>query len=435
MSIKTFDLRNTFDPSEFYKIFDERKKAGKSDVDNVVKEVLNNVKLNGDKALFSYTSKFDGADLQDCGFEVSAKEFDDAMSQVPAELLIVIKNAASNIKSFHEKEKEESFEYKRKDGSSFGIKITPITKVGVYVPGGSAPLPSSVLMNIIPAKVAGVQEIIMCTPPNKEGKINPVILAAAVIAGVDRVFKVGGAQAIAAMAFGTESIPKVSKITGPGNAYVATAKGMVFGICGIDMIAGPSEILIIADEKAEVDLVAADMLSQAEHDKMAASVLITPSEQFAKDVIAEAEKQLEKLTRKDIAKASFDNYGAVILVDDIMQGIEISNYIAPEHLELFVENVNDVIDNIQNAGAIFCGKWSPEPMGDYYCGTNHILPTNGTAKFSSPLGVWDFIKRTSIINYSRSGFLKDCEEAAMFASAEGLDAHEKSIRIRSARNE
>jgi len=431
MSIKTFDLRNTFDPSEFYKTFDERKKTGKADVDNIVKDILQNVRLNGDKALFEYTSKFDGANLEECGFEVTAKEFDDAMASVPAELLVVIKNAASNIKSFHEKEKEESFEYVRKDGSSFGIKITPISKVGVYVPGGSAPLPSSVLMNIVPAKVAGVQEIIMCTPPNKQGLINPVILAAAVIAGVDRVFKVGGAQAIAAMAYGTESIPNVNKITGPGNAYVATAKGMVFGICGIDMIAGPSEILILADEKADVELVAADMLSQAEHDKMAASVLITPNEQFAKDVIIAAEKQLENLSRKDIAKSSFDNYGAVILVDDIKRGAEISNYIAPEHLELFVENVNDIIDSIQNAGAIFCGKWSPEPMGDYYCGTNHILPTNGTAKFSSPLGVWDFIKRTSVINYSRSGFLKDCNEAALFASAEGLDAHEKSIRMRS----
>jgi len=364
------------------------------------------------------------------GLEVSRQEIDESIGRVDSKLITILQNAASNIMKFHEKEVENSWFTTRADGSFFGIKVSPIERVGVYVPGGSAILPSSVLMNVIPAKVAGVSEIVMCTPPGADGKISPLILAAAKIAGADRVFRVGGAQAIGAMAYGTKFVPKVDKITGPGNIYVATAKSKIFGYCGIDMIAGPSEILIIADSSANAKYVVADMLSQAEHDPMAASILISTDKSLIDDVILQLEFAANLLSRKDIARKSLINNGAAILVKDIAQAIELSNLIAPEHLELCVEQAVNVMATVKNAGAIFCGNWSPEPMGDYYCGSNHVLPTGGTARFSSPLGVWDFVKKSSVIFYSKEGFLKDANEAALFAMAEGLDAHACSINER-----
>ncbi len=407
----------------FYKEFEERRAGSKRDVTSIVEGIIDDVRKNGDEALLRLTAKFDGVDLSEVGIETECKSKD------IGELDGVIRRAADNIREFHEKEMEQSWQMDR-NGLKLGVKITPMERVGVYVPGGSASLPSSVLMNVIPAKVAGVKEIIMCTPPDKEGNIPDVIMQAAYIAGVDRIFKIGGAQAVAAMAYGTESVPQVDKITGPGNAFVATAKRCVFGKCGIDMIAGPSEILIVADESANPSYIAADMLSQAEHDPMAASVLITTSKEVASKVQNQLKIQLDMLSRKEIAEKSLEDYGAIILVKDMAQAMEICNFIAAEHLELCVENPEKLLNEVKNAGAVFLGNYSPEPMGDYYCGTNHILPTGGSAKFSSPLGVWDFLKRTSVINYSKDAFMRDALDAADFAAAEKLTAHENSIRIR-----
>lgn len=417
-------IYNESNINEYIQSFLDRRNSLNIEIKEKVFKIINDVKLNGDEAIKRYTCLFDKVDLEN--IEVTQEELDEV--NISPELLLAINKAAENIKSFHEKELEKSWTIKREDGSVLGIRVNAIERVGVYVPGGSAPLPSSVLMNIIPAKVAGVKEIIMCTPPQKDGKINPVILKAAEIAGADRIFKIGGAQAISAMAYGTNTVPKVYKITGPGNAFVAAAKNLVFGDVGIDMIAGPSEILICADKNQDSSYIAADLLSQAEHDKMAASILITTDIKLAYEVQEQLNIQIEKLQRKEIARESINNNGAIIVVDSIDKMVELSNFIAPEHLELLIDEVNT--DLFVNAGAIFIGKYSPEPMGDYFCGTNHVLPTGGTAKFSSPLGVWDFVKRTSIINYTRDGFLKDAKYAYDLAIAEGLCAHVNSIRKR-----
>ncbi|MBP5466751.1 MAG: histidinol dehydrogenase, partial [Clostridia bacterium] len=365
---------------------------GITDVSAIVSDIIRTVRLNGDKALKEYCKEFDGADLQ--SLEVGEEEISAAIRSTEPEFLRVLKQAAANIKRFHLKQKRKGFTVSKKDGTIVGQKITPIEKAGIYVPGGTAVYPSTVLMDAIPAKIAGVKEIIMTTPPDKNGNINPAVLAAAKIAGVDRIFKAGGAQAIAALAFGTESIPAVNKIVGPGNAFVAEAKKQVFGKVAIDMIAGPSEILIVADGKSNATFIAADLLSQAEHDKMASAVLITDSETLALKVRAEIERQSELLPRKEIARASIDDNGKIIVADSIAQAIEISNEIAPEHLELCLDEPFKYLDKVVNAGSVFLGRYCPEALGDYFAGTNHTLPTLGTAKFSRPLSVDDFIKKT-----------------------------------------
>lgn len=405
-----------------------RNSEQRRDVTEAVERILQEVRLEGDKAVLRFTRKFDGVELK--SIEVDKQELQNAFNALEPELLESIRRAAENIRSFHEKQKENSWFITADDGILLGQKVTPLERVGVYVPGGTAPLPSSVLMNVIPAKVAGVGEIILCTPPGKNGLPNAVTLACAAIAGADRVFAIGGAQAVAAMAYGTETVPKVDKITGPGNIYVATAKRMVYGFCGIDMIAGPSEILIIADENARPDYVAADLLSQAEHDTAASSVLLSTSRGLIDQVITELDKQTEKLPRQSFVRESIKNYGAAVLVESLAQAAEISNRIAPEHLELYVKNPLELLGSIRNAGAIFLGEYAPEPLGDYLAGPNHILPTNGTARFSSPLGVNDFVKKSSVISYSRNALQKVWKDAVRFAEAEGLDAHANSIRIR-----
>lgn len=422
--MKEYDLISNNNTEEFYREFEARRAGNKKDVTGAVQEIIRQVAQKGDEALYRYGEKFDSVDLRKIGLEEPVES-----AEISPELDGVIRKAADNIRLFHEKELELSWKLSR-PGVTLGIKVTPMERVGVYVPGGSASLPSSVLMNVIPARVAGVGEIIMCTPPNKEGGIDPVIKQAAYLAGVDRIYKIGGAQAIAAMAYGTETVPRADKITGPGNAYVAAAKRCVFGKCGIDMIAGPSEILIVADDSANPEYVAADMLSQAEHDPMAAAVLITDSRALAERVQQLVLQQLEVLSRKEIAAKSIADNGAIILVEDMCRAMEICNFIAAEHLELCVKEPEKLLDQVANAGAVFLGNYSPEPMGDYFCGTNHILPTGGSARFSSPLGVWDFLKRTSVIHYQREGFLAEAEAAAQFAASEKLTAHENSIRIR-----
>lgn len=405
-----------------------RNSEQRQDVTETVGNILQEVRLEGDKAVLRFTQKFDRVLMESP--EVREAELQNALDALEPELLASIRKAGENIRSFHEKQKENSWFTTEGDGILLGQKVTPLERVGVYVPGGTAPLPSSVLMNVIPAKVAGVGEIILCTPPGKDGLPNPVTLACAAIAGVDRVFAIGGAQAVAAMAYGTETVPKVDKITGPGNIYVATAKRMVFGLCGIDMIAGPSEILIIADENARPDYVAADLLSQAEHDVVASSILLSTSKELIDQVMIEMDKQTSKLPRQSLVMESIKNYGAAVVVESLAQATEISNQIAPEHLELYVKNPLELLGSIRNAGAIFLGEYAPEPLGDYLAGPNHILPTNGTARFSSPLGVSDFIKKSSVISYSRGALSKVWKNAVRFAEAEGLDAHANSIRIR-----
>lgn len=398
------------------------------DVTEAVRNILQEVRLAGDKAVLSFTQMFDGVEMN--SIEVSREQLQNALNEIDHELLSSIRKAEENIRSFHEKQKENSWFTTDKDGVLLGQKVTPLQRVGVYVPGGTAPLPSSVLMNVIPAKVAGVEEIILCTPPGKDGLPNPVILACAAIAGADRVFAVGGAQAVAAMAYGTETIPQVDKITGPGNIYVATAKKMVYGLCDIDMIAGPSEILVIADDSARPEYVAADLLSQAEHDPLASSVLLSTSDKLIDQVLIEIDRQMEALSRKEIIKQSLKNCGAVVRVESIAQAVEISNRIAPEHLELYIANPLQVLGSVRNAGAIFLGEYAPEPLGDYMAGPNHILPTNGTARFSSPLQVSDFVKKSSVISYTREALQGIWKDAVQFAEAEGLGAHANSIRIR-----
>lgn len=396
----------------------------------VVDEVLNNVKENKDEALFEYTKKFDKATITKENIKVTKEEIEEAYTLVDEELVRVIRKALVNIKEYHEKQKQYSWFDSKPNGTILGQKVTPIEKVGVYVPGGKAVYPSSVLMNVIPAKVAGVSQIIMTTPPNSEGKISPNTLVAANEAGVDVIYKVGGAQAIAALAYGTESIPKVDKIVGPGNIYVALAKKAVYGHVSIDSIAGPSEILVIADETANPRYVAADLLSQAEHDELASSILVTTSKELADQVNEEIEGFLKVLDRRDIIQKSLDNYGYILLADNLNDAVDIANEIASEHLEIVTKDPFNVMTKIKNAGAIFLGEYSSEPLGDYFAGPNHILPTNGTAKFFSPLSVDDFIKKSSIISYSREALMDIHTDIEQFAKAEKLTAHANSISVR-----
>ncbi len=400
-----------------------------SNVEGDVEKIIANVVLNGDKALFEYCEKFDKVQLS--SLEVTEEEIAEAFASVEEKFVDIIKEAAENIRDFHKRQVTNSFFINSKDGVITGQRVSPIEKVGLYVPGGTAAYPSTVLMDSIPAKIAGCHEIVMVTPPMRDGKVNPVILAAAKIAGVDRIFKVGGAQAIAALAYGTESVPKVDKIVGPGNAYVAEAKKQVFGKVAIDMIAGPSEILVVADSTSSPKNVAADMLSQAEHDKMASAVLVTDSFDFAKKVSEELERQIPLLPRAEIARASIDNNGKIIVAEnDLLLAIDIANEIAPEHLELCVDNPFDYLDKVRHAGSIFMGKYCPEALGDYFAGPNHTLPTSGTARFSSPLSVDDFVKKSQIIYYTKDALDKVSTKVAYFASKEGLDAHAKSAVIR-----
>lgn len=399
-----------------------------ADVAAIVADIIADVKENGDRAVKAYCAKFDKAELT--SLEVTPEEIQEAVSQVEPEFLDILREAAENIRAFHSRQVRNSFVIADKPGIVLGQKITPIEKVGVYVPGGTAAYPSTVLMDTIPAKIAGCPQLVMVTPSGRDGKVNPAILAAASIAGVDRIFKVGGAQAIAALAYGTQSIPKVDKIVGPGNAFVAEAKKQVFGRVSIDMIAGPSEILVIADGKSNPVHVAADLLSQAEHDKLASAVLVTDSEELALAVQAELERQLPLLPRQEIARASIENNGKIIVAETLMAGIEIANEIAPEHLELQVDDPFSYLDAIQNAGSIFLGRSCPEALGDYFAGPNHTLPTSGTARFSNPLSVDDFVKKSQFSYYTPEALAKAADKIAAFAEKEGLRAHGRSVTIR-----
>ncbi len=405
----------------------------KFDVEKIVDDIIENVKEQGDKALFEYAYKFDKATLS--SLEVSKEEVLEAVNSVDKEFLEVLKRAKQNIWEFHQKQYREGFEIKKENGIILGQKIIPIEKAGLYVPGGTAAYPSTVLMDAIPAKIAGCKQVVMVSPPDKNGKINPVILASAFIAGVDKIFKVGGAQAIAALAYGTESVPKVDKIVGPGNAFVAMAKRKVFGQVSIDMIAGPSEIMVIADKFNNPKHIAADLLSQAEHDKLASAVLITDNQEFALKVSEELERQIPLLERCEIARASIDDNGKIIIVKDIESAIEMANAIAPEHLELCLDNAYDYLDKIKNAGSVFLGKFCPEALGDYMAGLNHTLPTSGSARFSSPLSVDDFIKKTQYVYYSEQALKGIYKDVDFFAKQEGLTAHAKSATIRFDENE
>ncbi|MDD3920741.1 MAG: histidinol dehydrogenase, partial [Eubacteriales bacterium] len=398
------------------------------EVEEIVRGIVEDVRNNGDNALLAYCKKFDGVTLS--ALAVSKEEIDRAMKTVDQKLLAVIEKAAVNISAFHSMQKREGFTMQGENGVTLGQRFTPIENVGIYVPGGTASYPSSVLMNAIPAHIAGAKNIVMATPPAKDGSIPPAILAAARIAGVTQIFKMGGAQAIAAMAYGTESVPRVDKIVGPGNIFVATAKRQVFGMVAIDMIAGPSEILVIADSSAKPRYVAADLLSQAEHDKLSAAVLVTNSPALAAAVSEEIERQLALLPRNEIARAAIDGGSKIILVESLEEAVTVSNAIAPEHLELFVKNPEALLPLVQNAGSIFMGAYTPEALGDYLAGPNHILPTNGTARFSSPLGVDDFIKRSSFICYNKEALRAVKDSIDVFANAEGLQAHAKSALIR-----
>lgn len=395
-----------------------------------VGDILANVRANKDEALFKYTKDFDKADINASNIVVTTEEIEEAYTLVDPALVDVIRKALKNIKEYHEKQKQYSWFDSKPDGTILGQKVTALSRVGVYVPGGKAAYPSSVLMNVLPAKVAGVEQIIMCTPPDHEGKVYPTTLVAANEAGVDVIYKVGGAQAIAAMAYGTESVPKVDKICGPGNIYVALAKKAVFGYVSIDSVAGPSEILVIADETANPRYVAADLLSQAEHDEMASAILITTSKELAKKVSDEVDGFLKELSRSEIISKSLDNYGYILLVDNIDEAVDVANEIASEHLEIVTKDPFNVMTKIKNAGAIFLGEYSSEPLGDYFAGPNHVLPTNGTAKFFSALSVDDFIKKSSIISYSRNALEAIHEDIETFATAEHLTAHANSIKVR-----
>ena len=395
-----------------------------------VNDILLNVRTNKDEALFKYTKDFDKADINASNIVVTKEEIEEAYTKADPALVDVIRKSLRNIKEYHEKQKQYSWFDSKPDGTILGQKVTPLARAGVYVPGGKAAYPSSVLMNVVPAKVAGVEQIIMCAPPDHEGKVYPTTLVAANEAGVDVVYKAGGAQAIAAMAYGTESIPKVDKICGPGNIYVALAKKAVFGYVSIDSVAGPSEILVIADETANPRYVAADLLSQAEHDEMASAILITTSSELANKVSAEIDGFLKELSRSEIISKSLDNYGYILLVDDINEAVSVANDIASEHLEIVTKDPFNVMTKIKNAGAIFLGEYSSEPLGDYFAGPNHVLPTNGTAKFFSALSVDDFIKKSSIISYSREALEAIHNDIENFASAEHLTAHANSIKVR-----
>ena len=398
--------------------------------ESAVNEILENVKKNKDAAIFDYTKRFDGADINADNIVVTKEEIEEAYTLVDEKLVEVIRKALVNIRDYHQKQKQYSWFDSKPDGTMLGQKVTALSRVGVYVPGGKAVYPSSVLMNIIPAKVAGVEQIVMTTPPAKDGKVYPATLVAANEAGVDVIYKVGGAQAIAALAYGTESIPKVDKIVGPGNIYVALAKKAVYGHVSIDSVAGPSEIMVIADETANAHYVAADLLSQAEHDQMASAILVTTSDELADKVSAEIDGYLPKLSRREIIEKSLENYGYILVASDLEEAIDVANEIASEHLEIVTKDPFNTMTKIKNAGAIFLGEYSSEPLGDYFAGPNHVLPTNGTAKFFSPLSVDDFIKKSSIIMYSREALEPIHEDIETFAKAEKLTAHANSIHVR-----
>ena len=397
-------------------------------VEGIVSDIIANVRKNGDKALFEYCEKFDHAKLD--SLLVTQEEIQEAVACVEPRFLEILQKAAANIRNFHQRQVRNCFIINDQNGIVIGQKIIPVDRAGLYVPGGTAAYPSTVLMDSIPAKIAGCREVVMVTPPSADGKINPVILAAASIAGIDKIYKLGGAQAIAALAYGTESVPKVDKIVGPGNAFVAEAKKQVFGMVSIDMIAGPSEILIVADGATNPRHAAADLLSQAEHDKMASAVLVTNSMELAQAVQMEIEEQIPQLLRADIARASIDNNGKIIVADNLDKAIDIANEIAPEHLELLVDNPFDYLDRIRHAGSVFMGRNCPEALGDYFAGPNHTLPTSGTARFSSPLSVDDFVKKTQYTYYTADALAKVAEDVAFFATQEGLTAHAKSAVIR-----
>ena len=400
----------------------------KVDVTGIVTDIINTVRSEGDKALLAYCKKFDGADMD--SLLVTPAEMAEALSLVDPKFIGILERAAGNIRKFHEKQVRNSFIVNDECGIVMGQKVIPVDRAGLYVPGGTAAYPSTVLMDAIPAKIAGVREVVMVTPPNKQGTVTPVILAAAHVAGIDRIFKVGGAQAVAALAYGTESVPRVDKIVGPGNAFVAEAKRQVYGIVSIDMIAGPSEILIVADGKSNPRHVAADLLSQAEHDKLASAVLVTDSADLAQKVQAELERQIPLLERAEIARTSIDNNGKIIVAEDLAVAIEIANEIAPEHLELCLDNPFDYLDSIRHAGSIFMGRNCPEALGDYMAGPNHTLPTSGTARFSSPLSVDDFVKKTQYTYFTREALEKVAYDVEYFATREGLTAHAKSAVVR-----
>lgn len=419
--IKIMDYSKTRNEEIFYR------GMAASGVEDIVAEIISDVRKNKDAALFKYCKKFDNTDTDK--LEVTQEEINEAFASVDPHFIEVIKKARQNIYNYHKHQVKNSFIISENDGVVLGQKVTPLKRAGIYVPGGTAAYPSTVLMNIVPAKIAGVDEIVM-TSPAKDGKINPIILAAAKIAGADRIFKVGGAQAVAALAYGTETIPKVDKIVGPGNAFVAEAKKQVFGLVDIDMIAGPSEILVISDGNSDCKTVAADMLSQAEHDKLASAVLVTDSRDLAEEVAAEIERQLKLLPREEIARTSIENNGKIIITENINQSIEIANEIAPEHLEICVDNPFDYLDKIRNAGSIFMGRNCPEALGDYFAGPNHTLPTSGTAKFSSPLSVDDFVKKSAFTYYTKDALSKVCDDIAYFAEKEGLSGHARSALVR-----
>ncbi len=408
----------------------KRNPGSYTEYENTVNEIINNVRENGDKALFDYTLKFDRFAVNEKTIKVTRKEIEEAYKELSDDFVEVMKKSAENIRVFHEKQKRNTWIDTKEDGSILGQRILPIEISGVYVPGGKAAYPSSVLMNVVPAKVAGVERIVMCTPPSKDGKVNAGTLVAADIAGVTEIYKVGGAQAIAAMAFGTASVPKVDKITGPGNIFVALAKKACFGHVSIDSIAGPSEILVLTDETANPRYVAADLLSQAEHDELASSILITTSQDIADKVSKEIDEFLKTLSRSEIIKKSLDNYGYIFVADNMDDAIDAANAVASEHLEIITKNPFETMTKIKNAGAIFLGEYSSEPLGDYFAGPNHILPTNRTARFFSPLSVDDFVKKTSIISYSQEGLYKVHKDIELFAKEEGLTAHANSIAVR-----
>ncbi|WP_434643373.1 histidinol dehydrogenase [Thermoanaerobacterium thermosaccharolyticum] len=424
--IKIYDFSNSID-NTVIKNLTNRSKLENKDVEATVSEIIYNVKMHGDRALFDYTLKYDGVEIDDKNIMVEKKEIDDAYSKVDKEFISALRNALKNITEYHENQKQKTW-LDFKGGIVYGQKIRPLEKVGIYVPGGTASYPSSVLMNSIPAKVAGVDEIVMVTPV-KAG-LNPFVIVAANEVGINKIYKIGGAQAIAALAFGTESIPKVDKIVGPGNIFVAMAKRAVYGYVDIDMVAGPSEVLIVADESGNPTYLAADLLSQAEHDAMASAVLITTSKSIAEKVAEEVSRQTLYLERKDIINKSIDDYGAIIIVNNLEDALNIANQIAPEHLELAVDNPFEMIGMVKNAGAIFLGENSPEPLGDYIAGPNHVLPTSGTSRFFSPLSVDDFIKKMSILYYDENSLKNVSDDIVRLAEAEGLTAHANSIKVR-----
>lgn len=424
--LKIFDLSKDKE-SDILKIIQNREDEGR-DVLNVVNNILKDIRKNGDKSLKYYTKLFDKVDIGN--LRVSNDEIEEAFIKVEEDFIVAMKLAINNIEEYHKKQVRSGYSIEKENGIFMGQTILPLQRIGVYVPGGTAAYPSSVAMNVIPAKVAGVEEIVMITPPSSDGGINPYILVTAKLAGVSEIYKAGGAQGIAALAYGTESIKKVDKIVGPGNIYVATAKKLVFGDVDIDMVAGPSEILIVADENANAKYIAADLMSQAEHDKLASSILLTTSYEKYKEVLEEINKQITSLTRREIIEYSLNNYGMCVICKDINECIKLSNKIAPEHLELMVEDAPDYLGQVKNAGSIFLGYYSPEPLGDYFAGPNHVLPTNGTARFSSPLGVDSFIKKSSYLHYSKEALNSVGDKIMLLAEKERLTAHGNSIKVR-----